>query len=48
MGASSERTQREHVVNEKPLTSYHTIQHDLRNAGDHWLDRKVAFDRNKG
>jgi protease I len=28
------------------LTSYHTIQDDIRNAGGHWVDREVAVDRN--
>ncbi len=28
------------------LTSYHTIQDDLRNAGANWEDREVIVDRN--
>jgi protease I len=28
------------------MTSYHTIQDDLRNAGAHWEDREVVRDRN--
>jgi protease I len=28
------------------MTSYHTIQDDLRNAGAQWEDREVVRDRN--
>jgi protease I len=28
------------------LTSYHTIQDDVRNAGGHWVDREVVEDGN--
>ncbi|MGE0058758.1 MAG: type 1 glutamine amidotransferase domain-containing protein [Dehalococcoidia bacterium] len=30
----------------RTLTSYHTIQDDIRNAGGTWVDREVAIDRN--
>lgn len=30
----------------KRLTSYHTIQDDLRNAGAHWVDEEVVTDGN--
>jgi protease I len=30
----------------RTLTSYHTIQDDVRNAGGHWVDREVVEDRN--
>jgi protease I len=30
----------------RTLTSYHTIQDDLRNAGATWVDREVVRDRN--
>jgi protease I len=30
----------------RTLTSYHTIQDDLRNAGANWSDREVIRDRN--
>jgi protease I len=30
----------------RTLTSYHTIQDDVRNAGGHWLDLQVVCDRN--
>jgi protease I len=30
----------------RSLTSYHTIQDDLRNAGAHWLDLPVVKDEN--
>jgi len=30
----------------RTLTSYHTIQDDIRNAGGHWLDREVVLDGN--
>jgi protease I len=28
------------------MTSYHTIQDDLRNAGANWQDQEVVRDRN--
>jgi protease I len=31
---------------ERKLTSYHTIQDDIRNAGGIWEDREVLRDRN--
>lgn len=34
------------VVRGRKLTSYHTIQDDLRNAGAEWLDEPVVVDRN--
>ncbi len=34
------------LVNGRTLTSYYTIQDDLRNAGAHWLDLEVVRDRN--
>ena len=34
------------LVRGRKLTSYHTIQDDLRNAGAHWEDREVVRDRN--
>jgi protease I len=30
----------------RTMTSYHTIQDDLRNSGANWVDRKVVRDRN--
>lgn len=30
----------------RKLTSYHTIQDDLRNAGAHWVDQEVVVDGN--
>ena len=30
----------------RTLTSYHTIQDDIRNAGGQWVDREVVVDRN--
>jgi protease I len=30
----------------RTLTSYHTIQDDVRNAGGNWLDREVVEDQN--
>jgi protease I len=30
----------------RTLTSYHTIQDDIRNSGGHWVDREVVVDRN--
>lgn len=26
------------------MTSYHTIEDDVRNAGAHWVDREVVVD----
>jgi protease I len=34
------------VVSGRTLTSFHTIEDDLRNAGAHWVDREVAVDQN--
>jgi len=34
------------IVKGRKLTSYHTIQDDVRNAGGHWEDREVIRDRN--
>ncbi len=34
------------LVRGRKLTSYHTIQDDVRNAGGHWLDREVVEDGN--
>jgi protease I len=34
------------LVRGRKLTSYHTIQDDVRNAGGEWLDREVVVDRN--
>ena len=34
------------LVKDRTLTSYHTIQDDIKNAGGHWLDREVVVDRN--
>jgi len=34
------------LVRGRMLTSYHTIQDDIRNAGGHWLDREVVEDGN--
>jgi protease I len=34
------------VVRGRKLTSYHTIQDDLRNAGAQWEDQEVVVDRN--
>ena len=34
------------LVRGRTLTSYHTIQDDVRNAGGHWLDREVVEDGN--
>jgi protease I len=33
-------------VRERRLTSYHTIQDDIRNAGGIWLDQEVVRDGN--
>jgi protease I len=34
------------LVMGRTLTSYHTIQDDIRNAGGNWQDREVIRDRN--
>jgi len=34
------------LVNGRTLTSYYTIQDDVRNAGGRWLDLEVVRDRN--
>ena len=34
------------VVKGKKMTSYHTIQTDLKNAGVHWVDQEVVVDGN--
>jgi protease I len=34
------------VVRGRTLTSYHTIQDDVRNAGGNWADREVVEDGN--
>jgi deglycase len=34
------------LVRGRTLTSYHTIQDDIRNAGGTWQDREVVQDRN--
>ena len=34
------------LVKGRTLTSYHTIQDDIRNAGGKWVDEEVARDRN--
>ncbi|MBX7169306.1 MAG: type 1 glutamine amidotransferase [Pirellulales bacterium] len=34
------------LVGGRTLTSYHTIQDDIRNAGGHWVDREVVEDAN--
>jgi protease I len=34
------------LVRGRMLTSYHTIQDDIRNAGAYWGDRPVVEDRN--
>jgi len=33
------------VARGRTLTSYHTIQSDLKNAGAHWVDQEVVTDR---
>ena len=32
------------LVRGRTLTSYHTIQDDIRNAGGHWVDQEVVVD----
>jgi protease I len=34
------------LVKGRTLTSYHTIQDDIRNAGGKWVDQELAHDRN--
>jgi protease I len=34
------------LVRGRKLTSYHTIQDDIHNAGGHWMDREVVEDGN--
>jgi len=34
------------LVKGRTLTSYHSIQDDIRNAGGNWLDREVVVDGN--
>jgi deglycase len=34
------------LVNGRKLTSYHTIQDDIRNAGGNWVDQEMVRDRN--
>jgi protease I len=34
------------LVRGRTLTSYHSIQDDVRNAGGHWVNREVAEDGN--
>ncbi|HEY2252252.1 MAG TPA: type 1 glutamine amidotransferase domain-containing protein, partial [Planctomycetaceae bacterium] len=34
------------LVRGRTLTSYHTIQDDIRNAGGKWMDRAVVEDQN--
>ena len=34
------------LVSGRTLTSYHTIQDDVRNAGGNWVDREVVEDAN--
>lgn len=34
------------LVNGRKLTSYHTIQDDVKNAGGTWVDQEVVVDRN--
>ncbi len=34
------------LVRNRTLTSYHTIQDDIRNAGGNWQDRELVRDRN--
>jgi protease I len=33
-------------VRGRTLTSWHTIQDDIRNAGGNWVDREVVVDGN--
>lgn len=34
------------VVEDREMTSYHTLRKDLENAGARWVDREVVTDRN--
>jgi len=34
------------IVQGRTLTSYHTVQDDIRNAGGNWVDREVVVDGN--
>src|SRR5260370_12410779 len=34
------------LVKGRTLTSYHTIQDDIRNAGGNWVDREMVRDNN--
>ena len=34
------------LVRRRTLTSYRSIQDDIRNAGGHWMDKEVVRDRN--
>jgi protease I len=34
------------LVKGHTLTSYHTIQDDIRNAGGQWVDEEVVHDQN--
>jgi protease I len=34
------------LVKGRTLTSYYTIQDDIRNAGGNWVDREVVVDGN--
>lgn len=34
------------VIRDRTLTSFPTIEDDVRNAGGHWVDREVVVDRN--
>jgi protease I len=34
------------LVKGRTLTSYHTLQDDIRNAGGHWVDQETVRDRN--
>jgi protease I len=34
------------LVDGRTLTSYHTIQDDIRNAGGQWMDKEVVRDQN--
>jgi len=34
------------LVRGRTLTSYHTIQDDIRNAGGKWVDQEIVHDRN--
>src|SRR5207248_11061348 len=34
------------LVKGRTMTSYHTIQDDIRNAGGNWVDQEMVRDRN--